>query len=238
MREYRLSKVGGVLALAAAALVAADALAQQNPPIMVRITEGVQYTLPGSLPGGAYDPKHAGKQGVLRTLTVMVSNISSRDLDNVEIEFAMYKSLVKGGIGGMELLNYVAPPPSKGKKPSGPLTKAKQALSLKAGETRQFKVEAWMPGELAGGFKTQGLGQAVENIDYNRYYRSTNYNNYQNRNRQTDAPTPVKTASQVNKPTPVESYYGYSVAGFVGGELVVRMDKNPLNLPNFGVVAK
>jgi hypothetical protein len=214
-------------------------------PVYVQVTESAAYTPAGAyLPGVQQDAKNQGKQGVVRSCLVTLTNLTDREV-TVDLEYAMYKFSPKTGITPMLLSNMPTPKPTGRNQKALPPAKMRETLTLRPRETRQLKVDAWMPGEIGEGMRTKDLGQAVDRARYDyTYYQQTQYNNYYdymrrfyNTNRQTDAPTPAKPVDQTALPAP-EQYYGYSVAAYVGGQLVSLVEKNPQRVPKFGVTAQ
>lgn len=243
-----MKKILFTLAVAAlSSLLFSAVRANAQTPVYVHVQESAVYTPPGAL-AAAQDPKNQGKQGVTRTCIITIANLTDREI-TVDVEYAMYKSSPKTGVTPMFLAGMTMPKPPTGRnqKLPPPPTKLKESIVLGPRQSRQIKAEGWMPGEVADGMRVKDLGQQVDRANYNnQYYANRNqYNNYNdylrryynNNARQTDAPTPAKSVEQTAIPQP-EQYYGYSVAAYVGGQLVALSEKNPQRVPKFGVTAQ
>jgi hypothetical protein len=239
------TKVLSILAVATVTATVLSAVsANAQSPVYLHVQESAVYTPPGAL-AAAQDPKNQGKQGVTRTCIITVANLTDREI-TVDLEYAMYKSSPKTGVTPMMLAGMSVPKPTgRNQKPPPPPTKLKETIVLGPRQSRQIKAEGWMPGEVGEGMRVKDLGQQVERSHHNyTYYANRNqYNNYNdylrryyNNARQTDAPAPAKPVEQTAIPIP-EQYYGYSVAAFVGGQLVALSEKNPQRVPKFGVTA-
>jgi hypothetical protein len=232
-----------VVAIAIAAVAAASNLtAHAQPralPVGIRATEGVRY-IPSET---------AGKPGVLRTLDIIVTNLTQQHLD-LQVEYAFFALDAKNNLITMPLREV------KGNK-------NKVSMALSPGESKQFRAESFHAGELAASInKAKDLGVVVDNADWRYfydqyYYNYYRYNNYYGGNvlhtpfgavySATPPNTPMTDAATMSpggrlggnrdaRPAPMpERYYGYSIVVSIGGQPVALLDKNPSNYKNFGV---
>jgi hypothetical protein len=164
------------------------------------------------------------------TLLITVKNLSSQDLNNVQVQAAMYKRLPNGSIQEVNMGGHGGGAPQQMMHPAlmqrggrmgqfnpAHLQGAQQGrfaetIYLRVGETKQIKVEGTIGGAGAsGGYRQQnftGRGGVGGN-------------------------QPLQAAGANQQST--EKYVGYSVVVYFNGEIIARADRNPERIHNFGI---
>lgn len=207
-------------------------VAAESPKVAVFVTEWAK----SATGGGTQVPT---SDAAVWTLMITVKNLTAQDLNNVQIQAAMYKRLPNGSIQevggggnpgqwGSAMPNQAMMNPAIAARQRAMMQRGGQfnpaqmpgaqgrfaeTIYLRVGETKQVKVEGTIGGAgAAGGMRQQNFVGRGQGIGGNQ---------------------PLQAAGGNQQGT--EKYVGYSVVVYHNGEVIARADRNPERIPNFGI---
>jgi hypothetical protein len=205
----------------------------EPPKVAVFVTEWAK----SATGGGTQVPT---SDAAVWTLMITVKNLTAQELNNVQIQAAMYKRLPNGSIqevggggnpgqwgGAMPNQQMMMNPAIAARQRAmmqrggqfnpaqmpGAQGRFAETIYLRVGEIKQIKVE----GTIGGAGAASGMRQQ----------------NFVGRGQGIGGHQPLQAAGGNQQGT--EKYVGYSVVVYHNGEVIARADRNPERIPNFGI---